>query len=791
MKKWIFGITNAIYTLHEKNIFHNNLIPSSIIISESGEALVSKFGFGFENLIETLHQNHPYFAPEVFDNLKFSSETDIYSMGVLFIKLLTLKDIDVSELTEYDILNQIPSDFKKNLGENQLKLIISCVKENPSERTKIKDLYLEFKKWENENKQELKEIMNISNKQKKKDIDFPKERESRSKGPSKNIISTPKSSSILDYSPAPPVQSRKSKQNLDSKKESVSRRTDIIELDKVEEKKEQEEEEEILKEQNDMDSSFESGKIKEKSNTIITSSKSDQIFESDQTFQSNQIFQSDEEYQSIPESTKKIEPMIEVLQKKKKKDKFELDENVLEFSKKYADSPEKISIVYSFTRDVLQAQELKKQKKDYSIIEQDLLNRLDKLPESLKSLIDKKDILKGDNFINTIEKENNIMRLNLSEEIIITNRLKNIEEMMNRGKMEEINMMDDLSMNRMEYKSSAKKSRSAGFSISFPEIKCDCFKPKIKEPTEKEIAIENQKKELKNGQERKENYNISKVLGEGCSGSVYLVKPKNKEEIYVMKVFKTGNEGDANQEIAALKELQGNKGIVEFIEEFSFDDGYGAIQRAIVMEYCEKGDLTSITKKRKGKTNITLNEMEIIEIMIQIFDSLNSIHSKEIIHRDIKPANIFMKNQRKIKIGDFGFAIQINKTQDPILGGSLEYMAPEQWENKTSIGDYAIDIWSAGCILLEILTKKVRDVKVEISSNPDFLYDIWIKEKLNFSEKLRDILNLCFSNNPKERPKAKTLQTHLNILLIQHLNCITIQSCIRGYLQRKINLENK
>ena len=73
------------------------------------------------------------------------------------------------------------------------------------------------------------------------------------------------------------------------------------------------------------------------------------------------------------------------------------------------------------------------------------------------------------------------------------------------------------------------------------------------------------------------------------------------------------------------------------------------------------------------------------------------------IHRDLKPLNIFVKKTEELVIGDFGFAVQLEKGQETFVGtaGSPYYMAPEVLFE--SIHSTKSDIWSIGMIYLEML----------------------------------------------------------------------------------------
>ena len=99
----------------------------------------------------------------------------------------------------------------------------------------------------------------------------------------------------------------------------------------------------------------------------------------------------------------------------------------------------------------------------------------------------------------------------------------------------------------------------------------------------------------------------------------------------------------------------------------------------------------------------------------------------KIVHRDIKPENIFMNDNMKIKIGDFGISKQLNLYTTQITNkkeGSLYYIAPEilikGFYNTKS------DIWPLGCILYELLTLNIYyldNLKREIKKLDSNIYN--------------------------------------------------------------------
>lgn len=96
----------------------------------------------------------------------------------------------------------------------------------------------------------------------------------------------------------------------------------------------------------------------------------------------------------------------------------------------------------------------------------------------------------------------------------------------------------------------------------------------------------------------------------------------------------------------------------------------------------------------------------------QICRGLKYIHSSNVLHRDLKPGNLLVNADCELKICDFGLArgiATISDSQDP--GFMTEYVATRWYRAPEIMLSYrsyskAIDIWSVGCILAELLGGK-------------------------------------------------------------------------------------
>ena len=125
----------------------------------------------------------------------------------------------------------------------------------------------------------------------------------------------------------------------------------------------------------------------------------------------------------------------------------------------------------------------------------------------------------------------------------------------------------------------------------------------------------------------------------------------------------------------------------------------------LVMQYVEGVDLERLVE-REGR----LKPQRALSLLAQIADGLDAAHAMGVVHRDVKPSNILVVGDRAL-LTDFGLAKQLTDRptgQSELVGGTLEYAAPEQMEGKDV--DPRTDVYSLGCVFLFMLTGRTPGI---------------------------------------------------------------------------------
>jgi serine/threonine-protein kinase len=130
-----------------------------------------------------------------------------------------------------------------------------------------------------------------------------------------------------------------------------------------------------------------------------------------------------------------------------------------------------------------------------------------------------------------------------------------------------------------------------------------------------------------------------------------------------------------------------------------------------VLEYLDGEDLAS------RLTGGPLPVDQALAIARQIGSALKAAHAAQVVHRDLKPGNIFLVGREvggeivdHVKVLDFGISKIRNsntvQTQDAILLGTPQYMAPEQAQGKNNEIDARTDVFALGAICYEMISGK-------------------------------------------------------------------------------------
>ncbi len=227
---------------------------------------------------------------------------------------------------------------------------------------------------------------------------------------------------------------------------------------------------------------------------------------------------------------------------------------------------------------------------------------------------------------------------------------------------------------------------------------------------------------IANSAERYEN--IIQV-GEGTYGKVFKARDKSGEKKFValkcilMDKEREGFPVTALREIMLLKNLK-HVNIINLLEIVSTKQSKDKISNVyLVFEYMDH-DLAGLIRSK-----VNFRPETIKSIFYQVLLGLHYLHKNNIIHRDIKSANILVNKEGDIKVGDFGLARKVNpdipqdknKFTNKVV--TLWYRAPEILLGARNY-TYVSDVWSAGCMFLEILfgepVFKGQDEKTQVQA---------------------------------------------------------------------------
>ncbi|PGH01472.1 STE/STE11/SSK protein kinase [Helicocarpus griseus UAMH5409] len=286
-------------------------------------------------------------------------------------------------------------------------------------------------------------------------------------------------------------------------------------------------------------------------------------------------------------------------------------------------------------------------------------------------------------------------------------------------------------------------------------------------------------------------------IGGGTSGSVYAAIDLDTSYLMAVKEIRLQ---EPSVIPGAAQQIRDEMGVLEVLDHPNIISYYGIeVHRDkvyIFMEYCSGGSLATLLEHGRIE-----DETVIMVYTLQMLEGLAYLHQAGIVHRDIKPANILLDHNGVIKYVDFGAAMIIarqgktlaamdhysangrdgrgqakdgqRKNQKSVTGTPM-YMSPELVRGEighTSGRHGCMDIWSLGCVILEMATGhrpwsgvdnewaimyKIAQGSQPQLPTPDQLSPMGI-----------DFIKRCFETDPVKRPSATELLQHEWIVSIR------------------------
>lgn len=197
-------------------------------------------------------------------------------------------------------------------------------------------------------------------------------------------------------------------------------------------------------------------------------------------------------------------------------------------------------------------------------------------------------------------------------------------------------------------------------------------------------------------------YQIEAVLGQGAVAVVYRARSPQGRQV-ALKVLTDAAASqrrirDLFQSEYRINRRLNHPGVVQALDAGEIDG-----HPFMAMEVVAGKTLQDFVRKDKG-----LGEAPAIDIVRQLANSLNYIHEQDVVHRDLKPTNIFITQNGRALLFDFGTALDLRNpptTPDTAIYGTPGFLAPEQILHGDEV-DGRADLYALGVIFYRLISAR-------------------------------------------------------------------------------------
>ena len=254
------------------------------------------------------------------------------------------------------------------------------------------------------------------------------------------------------------------------------------------------------------------------------------------------------------------------------------------------------------------------------------------------------------------------------------------------------------------------------------------------------------------------DFTISKELGAGSFGHVYLVTHKKTKANYAIKAIDKRNKSNIEEKPYFRREVEvmykiHHPNVVKLYGHFE-DNNYCYF----IMEYIPKGNVFGLIPQDKKKRVSTQLVASLIKDVISAVYFLHNMNPP-IIHRDIKPENVLLTDTLAAKLTDFGWSnyIQEDEKRTTVCGTPI-YLAPEIIKEKGH--DEKVDIWCIGVLLFELATGSVPFPGNDIETLENNILKLKIQWPKDINLDIKNLIMKILKLDPKARISLSDMMQH-------------------------------
>ena len=205
-----------------------------------------------------------------------------------------------------------------------------------------------------------------------------------------------------------------------------------------------------------------------------------------------------------------------------------------------------------------------------------------------------------------------------------------------------------------------------------------------------------------------ERYELGEVIGRGGMAEVFAGHDDRLGRRVAIKLLRVDLARDPSFQARFRREAQASASLnhpnIVAVYDTGETDIHGVAVPYIVMEFVDGTTLRDLLR-----SSHRFQPERALEITEETLAALDYSHRHGIIHRDIKPGNVMLTRAGQVKVMDFGIARAIadsaaTMTQTSAVLGTAQYLSPEQARGE--VVDARSDLYSAGCLLYELLTAR-------------------------------------------------------------------------------------